>query len=60
MPLAQVIQILKADCANVKGVHVIYDEQQPMNKKFDLTVDLSQNGLRLRFDPLVQQLKVIS
>lgn len=58
MPLAQVIQILKADCSNVKDVNVIYDEQRPMDKKFDLIVDLSQNGLRLRFDPLVQRLKV--
>ena len=58
MPLAQVIQILKADCNNLKDVNVIYDEQRPMDKKFDLIVDLSQNGLRLRFDPLVQRLKV--
>ena len=58
MPLAQVIQILKADCGNLKDVNVIYDEQRPMDKKFDLIVDLSQNGLRLRFDPLVQRLKV--
>ena len=60
MPLAQVIQIVKADCANLKDVHVVYDEQRPTDKRFDLIVDLSQNGLRLRFDPLVQRLKVIS
>lgn len=59
MPLAQVIQIVKTDCANLKNVHVVYDEQRPMDKKFDLIVDLSQNGLRLLFDPLVQRLKVI-
>jgi len=59
MPLAQVIQILKTDCANIKDVHVIYDEQRPMDKKIDLMVDLSQNGVRLRFDPLVQRLKVM-
>lgn len=59
MPLAQVIQILKADCSNLKDVNVIYDEQRPMDKKFDLIVELSQNGLRLLFDPLVQRLKVI-
>ena len=58
MPLAQVIQIVKADFSNLKDVNVIYDEQRPMDKKFDLIVDLTQNGLRLRFDPLVQRLKV--
>ena len=59
MPLAQVIQIVKTDCANLNDVHVIYDEQKPMDKRFDLIVDLSQNGLRLLFDPQVQRLKVI-
>lgn len=59
MPLAQVIQILKADCANIKDVNVIYDEKRPMDKKFELIVDLTQNGLRLRFEPLAQQLKVM-
>lgn len=58
MPLAQIVQILKADCANLKDVHVIYDEQRPMDKKVDLVVDLSQNGVRFRFDPVVQRLKV--
>ena len=57
MPLGQAIQIVKADCSNLKDVHVVYDEQRPMDRKFDLIVDLSQNGLRLRFDPLAQRLK---
>jgi len=58
MPLAQAIQILKMECDSIKDVQVIYNEQRPLDTKFDLTINLSQNGLRLCFDPVVQRLKV--
>lgn len=59
MPLAQAIQILKMECANIKDVQVIYNEQRPLDKNFDLTISLSQSGVRLCFDPVVQRLKVL-
>ena len=58
MPLAQAIQILKMECANIRDVQVIYNEQRPLDEKFDLTINLSQDGVRLCFDPVVQRLKV--
>jgi len=59
MPLAQAIQILKMECTNIKDVQVIYNEQRPLDKNFDLTINLSQCGVRLCFDPVVQRLKVL-
>ncbi|XP_065889838.1 phagosome assembly factor 1-like isoform X2 [Dysidea avara] len=59
MPLAQAIQILKMECANIRDVQVIYNEQRPLDEKFDLTINLSQDGVRLCFDPVVQRLKII-
>ncbi|GFR23583.1 UPF0183 protein C16orf70 homolog [Trichonephila clavata] len=57
MAFSQVVHILQQQFQSVKNVQVIYSELNPL--VMDLIINLSQDGIRLIFDPLSQRLKVI-
>jgi hypothetical protein len=57
MPLCQAINLIKSLDLHIKGVQLIYDDQNPLSK--DLIVDLTQDGIRLLFDPVQQRLRLI-
>ncbi|XP_045192190.1 phagosome assembly factor 1-like [Mercenaria mercenaria] len=57
MPFYQAVNILKRQDRVIKGVQVWYSNQGPLN--MDLVIYLSQDGIRLIFDPVSQRLKVI-
>ncbi|VDH91626.1 Hypothetical predicted protein, partial [Mytilus galloprovincialis] len=57
MPFNQAISILKRQDRYIKGVQVWYSDQYPL--QMDLVLNLSQDGVRLIFDPISQRLKVI-
>ncbi|XP_071174921.1 phagosome assembly factor 1-like [Mytilus edulis] len=57
MPFNQAISILKRQDRYIKGVQVWYSDQYPL--QMDLVLNLSQDGVRLIFDPVSQRLKVI-
>ncbi|CAH1269241.1 C16orf70 [Branchiostoma lanceolatum] len=58
MPFAQAVNILKRQCGSIKDVQVLYsDTQNPLG--MDLVLNLTQDGIRLIFDPMVQRLKII-
>nr|XP_002741257.2 PREDICTED: UPF0183 protein C16orf70 homolog [Saccoglossus kowalevskii] len=57
MPFMQAVNILKRQCRIIKNVQVVYSESSPLS--VDLVLNLSQDGIRLLFDPVVQRLKII-
>ncbi|XP_064391487.1 phagosome assembly factor 1-like [Halichondria panicea] len=57
MPLAQAIEILKKQCLTVKRVHLNYNNQIPLD--VDIVLDLTNDGVKLIFDPKAQRLKII-
>ncbi|CAM1330314.1 C16orf70 (predicted) [Pycnogonum litorale] len=57
MSFSQTVHILQQHVQTIKGVHVIYNEQNPLG--MDLVLNLSQDGIRLKFDSISQRLKVI-
>ncbi|XP_041375935.1 UPF0183 protein C16orf70-like [Gigantopelta aegis] len=57
MPFYQAVNILKRQDRIIKGIQVWYSEQQPL--AMDLVLNLSQDGIKLLFDPASQRLKII-
>ncbi|XP_070574143.1 phagosome assembly factor 1-like [Ptychodera flava] len=57
MPFMQAVNILKRQCRIIKNVQVVYSESTPLS--VDIVLNLSQDGIRLLFDPVVQRLKII-
>ncbi|CAL1272841.1 unnamed protein product [Larinioides sclopetarius] len=57
MAFSQVVHILQQQFHTVKNVQVVYSELNPL--VMDLIINLSQDGIRLIFDPLTQRLKII-
>ena len=48
---------MKRQCRLIKSVGVLYSETNPLS--VDLILNLSEDGIRLIFDPVVQRLKII-
>ncbi|KAK3923140.1 UPF0183 protein [Frankliniella fusca] len=57
MHFSQAIAIIQSQVGIIKGVQVLYSDQNPLN--VDLMINLPQDGVRLIFDPVVQRLKII-
>ncbi|CAH1780529.1 unnamed protein product [Owenia fusiformis] len=57
MPFHQAVAITQRQDRLVKGVQVWYSDQTPL--QMDLVISLSQDGIRLIFDPVLQRLKII-
>ncbi|GFS16241.1 UPF0183 protein C16orf70-like protein [Elysia marginata] len=57
MPFYQAVNILKRQDSCIKGVQVWYSEASPLT--LDLVLYLSQDGIKLIFDPVSQRLKII-
>ncbi|XP_014241529.1 UPF0183 protein CG7083 [Cimex lectularius] len=57
MHFSQAVLILQSQVGVIKGIQVIYSDSNPLSK--DLEIDLTQDGIRLKFDPISQRLKTI-
>ncbi|XP_005092092.2 UPF0183 protein C16orf70 homolog [Aplysia californica] len=57
MPFYQAVNILRRQDSCIKGVQVWYSDQNPL--QMDLVLNLSQDGVKLIFDPTYQRLKII-
>lgn len=57
MAFAQAVHILQQQARSIKGLQVLYSDLNPL--AMDLVINLSQDGIRLMFDPVVQRLKII-
>ncbi|XP_076470414.1 phagosome assembly factor 1-like [Babylonia areolata] len=57
MPFYQAVNILQRQDRSIRGVQVWYSDQTPLD--LDLVLNLSQDGIRLLFDPVSQRLKLI-
>lgn len=57
MPFYQAVNILRKQDRQIKGVQVWYSDQNPMMS--DIVINLSQDGIRLIFDSILQRLKII-
>ncbi|XP_014663843.1 PREDICTED: UPF0183 protein C16orf70 homolog isoform X2 [Priapulus caudatus] len=57
MPLCQAVHILQRYCRVIKTVQFVYSEQAPLTT--DITLNLTNDGIRLIFDPKSQRLKII-
>lgn len=57
MPFAQAVAILQKQCHLIKNVQVWYSDQSPVSS--DLVLTLTQDGIKLLFDPYSQRLKII-
>ena len=56
MPFYQAVHILRKQDRQIKGVQVWYSDQNPQMS--DIVINLSQDGIRLIFDSILQRLKV--
>ncbi|KAL8608778.1 hypothetical protein ACOMHN_065515 [Nucella lapillus] len=57
MPFYQAVNILQRQDRTIRDVHVWYSDQSPL--ELDLVINMSQDGIRLLFDPVSQRLKLI-
>ncbi|GAB6033776.1 hypothetical protein CHUAL_013938 [Chamberlinius hualienensis] len=57
MTFAQVVQVLQQHAKILKGLQIQYSDLNPL--AMDFVINLTQDGIRLIFDPVVQRLKVI-
>ncbi|XP_076052328.1 PHAF1 protein CG7083 [Oratosquilla oratoria] len=57
MHFSQAVAIVQHQIGTIRGVQVIYSEGAPLET--DLTLNLSQDGIQLIFDPVSQRLKII-
>nr|CAG4640892.1 EOG090X06XP [Eulimnadia texana] len=57
MHFSQAVSIMQNQVAVMKKVQFIYNEDFPLSS--DMVLSLSQDGIRLLFDPVLQRLKVI-
>lgn len=56
MHFSQAVLILQSQVGVIRGVQVKYSDSNPLSK--DLELDLTHDGIRLKFDPICQRLKV--
>ena len=54
---SQSIASIQHQVGTIKGVEISYCDREPL--AFDLTIKLTQDGIKLVFDSLSQRLKVI-
>lgn len=57
MSFYQAVHIIQQQARTLKGLQVLYSDLNPL--AMDLVINLSQDGIRLIFDPLAQRLKII-
>ncbi|KAL1115487.1 hypothetical protein AAG570_007517 [Ranatra chinensis] len=57
MHFSQAVSIVQSQVGTIKGVQVMYSDANPLST--DLEINLSQDGMRLIFDPISQRLKMI-
>ncbi|XP_039298490.1 UPF0183 protein CG7083 [Nilaparvata lugens] len=57
MHFSQAVAIIQSQVGIIKGVQVLYCESNPLSA--DLCINLSQDGIKLVFDPVAQRLKII-
>uniref|UniRef100_T1I3T1 Uncharacterized protein n=1 Tax=Rhodnius prolixus TaxID=13249 RepID=T1I3T1_RHOPR len=56
MHFSQAVTILQSQVGVIRGIQVVYSDSNPLSK--DLELNLTQDGIRLKFDPITQRLKV--
>ncbi len=57
MHFSQAVASIQSHVGVVKGVHIIYSDKDPLG--VDLVINLTQDGIKLIFDPVSQRLKII-
>uniref|UniRef100_A0A2P2I9G3 UPF0183 protein CG7083 n=1 Tax=Hirondellea gigas TaxID=1518452 RepID=A0A2P2I9G3_9CRUS len=57
MHFSQAVAILQQQASSIRGIQVIYNQASPLVS--DLVLYLSQDGIKLVFDPMSQRLKLI-
>ena len=57
MPISQAIGIMRRQCRTVKNIHLCYSDYDPL--AMDIIMNLTDDGIRLVFDPFTQRLKII-
>jgi hypothetical protein len=56
MTVCQAVQTLKTQSQTIRGVRILYSEQEPFLQ--DIVIDLTNDGIRFKFDANCQRLKV--
>jgi len=57
MPISQAISILRGQCREIKDIHLCYCDYDPL--AMDVILNMTEDGIRLVFDPISQRLKII-
>ena len=57
MHFSQAVASIQSLVGNIKGVQILYSDQDPLN--VDLVANLTNDGIKLIFDPINQRLKAI-
>eukprot|EP00053_Salpingoeca_punica_P014241 m.129434 g.129434 ORF g.129434 m.129434 type:complete len:580 (+) comp16405_c0_seq6:379-2118(+) len=57
MPLNAAIEHLETQYGRIKDINLLYSDEDPLG--VDIVVDLTQDGVQLRFDPASQRLQLI-
>jgi len=57
MHFSTAVASIQSQVGHIKGVEISYCDRQPLD--YDLTIKLSQDGIRLVFDSISQRLKVV-
>jgi hypothetical protein len=57
MTVCQAVQTLKTQSQTIRGVRILYSEQEPFLQ--DIVIDLTNDGIRFKFDANCQRLKII-
>jgi len=57
MHFSQAVSSVQSLVGSVRGVHILYSEKDPLG--VDLAMDLTGDGIRLRFDPISQRLRTV-
>ena len=53
----QAISILRGQCRVIKDIHLCYCDYDPL--AMDVILNMTEDGIRLVFDPISQRLKII-
>jgi predicted oxidoreductase len=57
MHFSQAVASIQSMVGSVKGVQILYSDKDPLN--VDLVINLTNDGIKLIFDPINQRLKTI-
>ncbi|GBP08839.1 UPF0183 protein CG7083 [Eumeta japonica] len=57
MHFSQSVAIIQSQVGTIRGVQVLYSDQNPLS--VDLVINMPLDGVRLIFDPVAQRLKII-